>query len=147
MRKFIAFVLSLVTILSFTAFASYAESSDVTYDVLDNGALIFSGNYNRKENKIEIHGNIQYDVLVTYKDCRMEFYKLLPNQNINSDIFGNEDSIVASMDIAVNFSLSFVAKSSVDRFCRYFVVFCSPEGERIVASKPQYLDVEANYDY
>ena len=147
MKKTIAFTLSIVMLISFFVFFGYAESPEKEYEILDGETVTFDGNYNKAENKIEIHGNINYDVLVSHRDCKIEVYKLLPNQSIDDIAFGSDETLVASMDIAVKFSFSFAIKSSADRFYKYVVVLCTPNGKRIEVSQPKYLTVVSEYNY
>ena len=107
MKKIFSFILAFIMACScFVIFAS-AESSEEQYETLEAGSVIFSGSYIESENRIEIQGNINYDVLVSHSDCTIEVYKLLPTQGINDVIYGNSQLLVASMEIAVKFSFTF----------------------------------------
>ena len=157
MRRLIAFILVTVTVMMCMCHivsANTVESSDIldnssdeTYESLGSGAINFTSSYSNDAKRIEISGNVNYNVLVTYGKYTLEVLRILPNQSIKAAVTADEPDIVARMDISARFAMSFEVKTAIHRFSQYAIVLRSPDGELLLASAPQYIGVSSKYSY
>ncbi len=103
--------------------------------------------YDRSSGKIKIRGSVRHETLISHKQYRLEVYRILPGQSETDAITGKQAQPLASAEIAVRFEFSVDAKGNLERFSRYVVVLCSPEGVRTPAAEPQYAGVESDHVY
>ncbi len=120
------------------------EHASLPYQILKEYSVTYSCRYLSKDNMISISGNVSHEIMVSYKNYRIEIYALALGENIETGF----DQItsrtpMASTDLAVKFEFSFKAEKIMDRFLQYAVVLRSPTGEAILAANPQMASIEA----
>ena len=138
----------LIHVFGVVVFADTAQSGAVdneAYEHLEANAVNFLCNYSDDAKKIEIRGNVNYNILVSYGKYKIEILRIAPNQTVEQAMLAEEPDIAASMDIAARFEMAFSVTSAAERFYKYAVILCSPENERIIASEPQYINVPSTY--
>ncbi len=148
MKKTVAFfVCFLIIVLNISpvVMAVESESREASYTELTRDVVSYTCNYSADAEKIEIHGRVNYDALVSYSKYSIEIYKIAPKTNIEKSVMAKDVEPLATMAIAVKFDLSFDIESSADRFCRYAVVFRAPNGDAVLAAKPAYVNVGSGY--
>lgn len=155
MKRVIAFFMSVIMITAgagLIAFAEAADNSDTSvmisdgsFDYLGVGAVTLTYKYNEDARQIEISGNVNYNVLVTYGKYTLGILRVTPFQSTADAMTAEYPDIAAEMNIAAKFALSFKIKNTVERFSKYAVVLISPEGELILASEPKYISVTSGY--
>lgn len=152
MKRLVAFVLMLVMLLSLCYTSVLAEGENVTeattentsYEWLGATAVTLTCEYSDDANKIEVNGNVNYNVLVSYGKYTLGILRISPIQSTEDAINAQEPDIAASMNIAAKFSFSIGIKNTVERFSKYAVVIISPEGEIILASEPRNISVSSS---
>ena len=149
MKRAVALIVALLIIIpvfgGVAVFADTAESE--AHKGLETNAVNFTCNYSDDAKKIEIRGNVNYNVLVSYGKYKIEILRIAPNQTAEQAMLAEEPDIAASMDIAAKFEMAFSVASAAERFYKYAVILCSPENERILASEPQYVNVASSYTH
>ena len=151
MRRAVALFVSLLMIMSVFSISVFAETQESVdnekeaYKHLEANAVTFIYNYSEDAKKIEIRGNVNYNVLVSYGKYKIEILRIAPNQTAEQALLAEEPDVAASMDIAARFEMVFSVASAAERFYKYAVILTSPENERIIASEPQYVNVSSGY--
>ncbi len=107
----------------------------------------FSCRYDRSERKIVVAGIVRHEVLISHRQYFLDVYRILPGEDYESIVFSSNKKPLVSTEISVRFEFSLDAESILERFSHYAVVLRSPEGERILAAKPQRAEVEGGYEY
>ncbi len=157
MRRCIAFLLSVIMIVAALPSMAFAQTlgnedtSDVTSDgkieYLGVGAVTLTCEYSDDAKQIEISGNVNYNILVTYGKYSLGILRIAPFQSISYAMAAEEPDIAAEMNIAAKFSISFEIKNTTERFSKYAVVLISPEGDMVLASEPKYISVASKYSF
>lgn len=152
MKRAIAFLLSVLMIVSCCAILVFANDVDIynvieknDYDSLGSGAVTLDCKYSEDGKKIKIDGNVNYNVLVSYGKYTLGILRIKPNQSISDAINTKTPDIAAQMNLAAKFSFSIDIEKTVDRFSKYAVVILSPEGKIVLASEPTYIGVVSEY--
>ncbi len=120
------------------------ESEALPYQTLKEYSVTYFCRYLSDDNVISISGNISHEIMVSYKNHKIEIFALGLGENIETG-FGQITSRepLASTDLAVKFEFSLKADRITDRFLQYAVVLRSPNGEAILAADPQMVSIEA----
>ncbi|MBQ8850379.1 MAG: hypothetical protein IJ011_08630 [Clostridia bacterium] len=158
MKRLAALIIAVITAIAFAAQIVSAEAHDGTaandtalssgaYESLGSGAVTFICEYSDDAKRIEVSGNVNYNILVKYGKYTLEILRIAPNQSIEEAITSDEPNIAARMNIAAKFEMSFEIKTATERFSRYAVILRSPEGGVALASTPQGIFVSSNHTY
>lgn len=155
MKRCIAFLLSvfmLVVALPLMAFAETSGNvdtsrvtSDGSFEYLGVGAVTLTCEYSDDAKQIEISGNVNYNILVTYGKYYLGILRIAPFQSTADAMTAETPDIAAEMNIAAKFVFSFEIKNATERFSKYAVVLISPEGHLVLASEPKYISVDSEY--
>ncbi len=145
MKRLAAILMIIFMLIPMVAVVVSAE--ETADNPIGSDAISFTCNYSTDAKKIEIRGNVKYDILVTYGKHKIEILRIAPYQTPEQALGEEEPNIAAEMDIAAKFDMSFDINSSVEKFYQYAVVLCSPDNVRILASEPQYVLVASSFNY
>lgn len=157
MKKAIAIIIAILTIFgcAMPVFAADATDSSLgtssstehsdenSYETLAENAILLEYNYSSDFSKIEIHGNISYNALITYGKYRLEILRLTPSQTVENVIFSEDADVVAEMDIAAKFDFSIKVRSSADLFSKYAAVLRLDGKRPILAAAPKFVNINA----
>ena len=151
MKRSVAFALMIIMLLSLCYTSVFAQGENVSeateekvYEWLGANAVTLTCEYSNDAKKIEINGNVNYNVLVSYGKYTLGILRISPSQSTEDAINAQVPDIAASMNIAAKFSFSIGIKNTVERFSKYAVVIISPEGEIILASEPRNISVSSS---
>ena len=155
MKNFCSFLVLLSFILS--VFSSWGiiyatETTDnaqtaIEASDIDSSSTSFTCVYDADTDSVVLNGTVAYDVLVKHNDYTINVYSIGIGQNLD-DILKNESiEPLASSAIAIKFKFIVKVDSIEKRFIRYAIVFVDPDGNKFIASTPQYPQVESDMDY
>ena len=150
MKRVLSFLLAVIMLISCCAVAAVAgemDSSDEDekplYESLGVDAVTLNCKYSSDRQAVEISGNVNYNILVSYGKYSIGIIRIKPSQSIEEAINAKKPDIAAQMSIAAKFSFTLDIKKTAERFCKYAVVIISPEGQIILASEPTYIGVSS----
>ena len=148
MKRIIALLLSAVMLATCFSVIAFAETTDkaeavnnTSYESLGAGAVTLNCQYSEDRQKIELSGNVNYNVLVSYGKYSLGILRIKPSQSVEEAIRAKKPDIPAQMNIATRFSFSIDIKKTSELFSKYAVIIISPEGDIILASTPTKVGV------
>ena len=154
MKRVIAFVLSALLLVAYGTLiidaddGATSENAETTsYESLGSGAVTLNCVYSADREKIELSGNVNYNILVSHGKYMLGILRIAPHQSVEDAICAESPDIAAKINIAAKFSFSLDIRSTADRVSKYAVVLISSEGDIILASEPIYISVPSGYSY
>ncbi len=146
MKKIIAVILFLsVCVLPLISTVSALDSTETdpienTDEIAGTVSILntYSCEYDRDHGKMVLSGTVKHDALISYKQYRVEIYRVPPGSSYENVIASPSAKPLATAEIAARFEFGWDVSSVWDRLSRYAIVLCSPEGDRMLAAPPQY---------
>ena len=152
-KKFVAVILCIVLLVTLAlplltlrvaAADGYLDPSQ-SHPMFYENLITYTCQYDEKTSKVQIKGTVHHDVMIQYKEHFLDVYVISPGQTVEEAVFSSDAKIKTSMKLAIKFDFSLSAPTMTERFSRYAIVVRSPEGEKILASAPQYIHVASEY--
>ncbi len=139
-------MLPLMTLRVSAAKDGYLDPSK-PYPMFYKNIITYTCQYDEKTSKILVNGTVPPEVVIQYKEYFLDVYVISPGQSVQDAVFSASAKKKASMNLAIKFDFSLSASTMNERFSRYAIVIRSPEGQKILASEPQYIYVASSYQH
>ncbi len=147
MKRIFAFMLACV-MLSFcllpTVFAAESEKGEA--DKLKDSAA-FTCVYNEEKKQIVIEGTVKHDVMLDHRDHTIKVYSFAAGKTYEEFATEADKVALASAEMSIKFAFHIDALSISERFAKYVLVFCSPEGEEYLVGQPMLPSVASNFKF
>ncbi len=148
MKKILCLVFSIILCISFLSPSLYAaEAAKELHDDSYLNAVTFSCVYDVEAGKVVIDGNIQHDFMISHNDYTMKIYAVPPGQSVESIISSSEVEPHVEADITMKFTFSIKVGSIHERYSKYAIVLCSPDGSKHLAGQPLLPSISSSFEY
>ena len=152
-KKIVAVILCVVLLATFAlplltlrvvAADGYLDPTK-SYPMFYENLITYTCQYDENTSKVQIKGTVRHDVMIQYKEHFLDVYVISPGETVEDAVFSPNAKIKTSMKLAIKFDFALSAPTMTERFSRYAVVVRSSEGDKILASAPQYIHVASEY--
>ena len=159
MKRIIAVILMLVTVLcnfSFLAYATDLEASASTdIEAETNGntkleletqnILSYSFYYIPESKTVNVKGNMNYDAFAIYDDCSLCIYAI-PAGKTEIEVLNDETvKPIAEAPVSISFAFTFKISSIAERYSRYAIFLCTNDGKYILTTEAQYAEIDSDF--
>lgn len=143
--KRICALLLCVAMLVFNA-APFVSADEPTEAVSQN-AVSYTCRYDAKGKQIIIEGTVNHDFMISHSNYRIGVIAIAPGQDCSTVINDPEAEMIAEAAMSVKFVFHAAVNTDFQRYCRYAIVFTSPEGERLLGSEPRIASAPSETEY
>lgn len=139
-------ILILLSLVASTAVASDVDDTKNTEAAFAD-AVSYTCEVDDSTGKIVVEGTVNHDVMIKYADYTIRLYAIAPGQKADEVI--NNDSLapLAQTSMTIKFTFSITAKTTLERYSKYAIIFCSESGREYVAGTPMYPSVSSDFDF
>lgn len=110
-------------------------------------SVFYTCTYDAVKSQIVIEGTVKHDIMTAHKDYTIELYAIPPGEDYQIIINDENTVALSSASMAIKFTFNVDAVSMHERYSKYAVVFCSPEGERYLSGTPMLASVSSDHEY
>ncbi len=147
MKKFLSIFLAInfimIALTPCVAATSIGDEAEKDY----SNSVFYTCTYDAEKSQIVIEGTVKHDIMTSHKDHTIELYAIPPGESYE-DIIGLESTVaLSSASMAIKFTFNVNTVSMHERYSKYAIVFCSPNGERYLAGQPMLASVSSEYEY
>ncbi len=147
MKRLIAFLLSCVFLtLVLLPSVSAAETEESEAEKFRDSA-VFSCVYNETDKQIVIEGTVNHDVMLNHRDYTIKVYSFSADSTYEELLANDERVALASANLTIKFTFHIKTLTISERFAKYVLVFCSPEGEEYLVGEPLLPSVASDFEY
>ncbi len=148
MKKITAFILSIVMMLLYFSSSAFAkdEHTEEPMEILQN-AVYYTCDYDVKNNQVIINGTVNHDFMISHADYKIEVRSALSGIDYKSVINDSSYEILAEASMSVKFTFYIKTNTVLERYSNYLILFCSPDGERILAAEPRIPSISSDFEY
>ena len=140
-RSFLILTAILITV-AYIAPSAHAFDSDEF-----SNAVSYTCTLDEATGKIVVDGTVHHDVMMKYPSYKIRLYAIAPGERLDDVISDTQRSPLAETVMTIKFTFSIPVKSSLERYSKYAVIFCSEDGEQYVAGTPKYPAVSSDFEY
>lgn len=145
MKRKISLLMFILILLSCLAPLVCAVSDSRTNVFSD--AVSYTCTLDEVTGKIVVSGTVNHDVMTKYPGYKIQLYSVAPGEYVEDVINDVDISPLAQTDMTIKFTFSITAMSSIERYSKYAIIFCSESGAKYVAGTPKYPAVSSNFEY
>jgi len=152
MRKTISTILIFFMTLSFcilpiSVFADTTDGLNVSSsetNIHNADILSYQCVYDVETKKVNISGAIRHDASTAYSNHSLLIYSVPPGASEYDVALNKNVKPLVEASVSMDFKFSIKVDSLVERYYKYAVFLCSPDGEIILASAPKFAMVSEN---
>lgn len=111
------------------------------------GAISYTCTLDESTGKIIVDGTVHHDVMMKYPSYKIRLYAIAPGEQLEDVINDSQRAPLAETKMTIKFTFSISVKSSLERYSKYAVIFCSEDGKQYVAGTPKYPAVSSDFEY
>ncbi len=148
MKRLAAFLLACVLLsLVLLPSVSAAEADEVSEAEKLKNAAVFSCVYSEADRQIIIDGTVNHDVMLNHRDYTVKVYSFSADGTYEQLAASPDKTALASANMTIKFTFHVDARKTEQRFSKYALVFCSPEGEEYLVGEPLLPSVYSEFEY
>lgn len=146
MKRICAFMLCMIMLVISLATSAFADGEKKETQILEN-AVYYSCDYDAKEKQVIIEGTVNHDFMISHSDYTIRVMSVLPGENFDSVISNPESKVLAETSMTVKFTFYVPISGNIERYSKYAILFCSPEGENLLTGEPKMPSVSSDFSY
>ena len=145
MKRILCFIMTVVmTLAVFSPFVS--ANTDNEQETLFDSVSFFC-TYDSQSKQVVIDGTVNHDVMISHKDYVIRVFVIHPGESEDSVLNSPDTVALAESSMTVRFTFYIEAKTTVERYSKYVIIFTSPEGVDYVAGRAKHPSVSSHYEY
>ncbi len=148
MKKILCFVMCMIICLaaiSPSLLAAEADTQPSKTKILN--AVTYSCVYDVKQNRVVIDGNVYHDFMISHDKYRIKIYSIMPGYSVESVISNADIKPQAESDMTMKFTFYINVEGILDRYSKYAIVLCSPNGEQHLAAEPMLPSISSTFAF
>lgn len=146
MKRICAFILCVVMLLLFTAPSVFADAEQSKPQMLEN-AVYYTCDYDAKGNRVIIEGTVNHDFMISHSDYTIKVMSVLPGESYENVINAPNTTALAEAAMTVKFTFYIEISGNIERYSKYAILFCSPDGENLLTGEPKMPSVSSEFSY
>ncbi|MBE6576590.1 MAG: hypothetical protein E7653_00445 [Ruminococcaceae bacterium] len=147
MKRFIALLLSCVFLFLILLPPVSAEKAEVSEAEKFKNAAVFSCVYSEADKQIFIDGTVNHDVMLNHRDFTIKVYSFSADGTYEQFAQSANKVALASANMTIKFTFHFDAITTKQKYAKYALVFCSPDGEEYLVGDPLIPTVASEFEY
>ena len=138
-----------IFLLILILFAAVAPSVSAAgrADQLFGDAVSYTCVLDESTGKIVVEGTVNHDVMIKYSGYKIRLYAVAPGEQVQDVVNDLQRAPLAETSMTIRFTFSIAVRTSLERYSKYAIIFCSESGAEYVAGTPMYPAVSSDFEY